>query len=157
MKLHIDGKFYELPQEVEDKLLLQFYVLLSQIYVSDAIPKGLRLAIKPLARHELEKKEKELNRAGYDGKVVRPAPGSDPALRLMELELGKLRGEGKLKDVTLYVSTETDSSTISALSLSIAGEGESGGSDTARGYIGERQDNSGEDARSSSREVVPYF
>lgn len=156
MKIHIDGKYYELPQEVEDRLLGQFYHFLAQIYVSDMVPKALRLAVKPIARHELEKQEKALNKAGYDGKLVRPVDGGDPALRLMELELGKLRGEGKLKGVILDIQTETDTSTISAFAVSIPNPSQGGGFNPTRGDQGIRQDGGGETPRSGSREIVPY-
>ena len=156
MKIHIDGRYYDLPQEVEDRLLSQFYLLFANLYMSEIIPKALRIAVKPIARHELEKKEKALNQVGYDGKVVRPINGGDPALRFLELEIGKLRGEGKLKDVILHIQTEADAATISAFAVSIPRQGESRGFDTSGRDAWERQDSSGEVPGPGRREVVPY-
>lgn len=143
-----------MPREVENRLIGQFYQLLSQIYMSEAVPKALRIAVKPVARHELVKQEKALNKAGYNGKLVRPAPGADPALRVIELELGKMQEEGKLQNVSLYISTETDSATIDNLSLSITSESEGGGSFSSAGREWERQDDSREDVRSNAGEIV---
>jgi hypothetical protein len=136
MKIHIDGKDYILTQEVEDRLLGQFYQMFVNLYSSPLVPAPLRLAIKPLARNELQKKEKELNHQGLDGRAVRPPQGTDPALWFLQLEMNKFRGEGKLRDVTLYIDTETDSSTISAFSLSVSDQSQGGGSDTPGGYLG---------------------
>lgn len=156
MKVHINDVLYDIPQEVEDRLLSQFYHLFAHIYTSEMVPKPLRLAIKPIARHELESREKALNKAGYDGKSVRPVNGGDPALRVIELELGKLRGEGKLKDVILHVQTESESATISAFALSIPNPSEGGRLNTIGGYQGIGQDGSGETSGQSNRETVSY-
>ena len=155
MKIHIDGRYYDLPQDVEDRLLGQLYHFFAQIYVSDFVPKPLRLAMKPLARHELESREKAMNKAGLDGKVVRPVDGGDPALRVVELELGKLRGQGKLKDVVLHIQTEADT-TISAFAVSIPNPHQAGGFDTTGGNQGERQDDRGATSGQGHREIIPY-
>jgi hypothetical protein len=147
MIIHIDGKDYLLPQHVEDRLLSQFYQLFAELYMSPMIPQPVRLMMKPLARKELQKQEEKLNREGLNGKAVRPVDGEDPALRFLELEVGKFRGEGKLKDVTLHIGTEGDSATISAFSISLPRPTQAGGQDTARGDIGVGKDNGGKAAR----------
>ena len=150
MIIDLDGRLYTVPAHIEHKIVEQAYLLVLEKYMK--LDKPIRLGLKPISRHYISKMEQELNKLGKDGKQIRPKDGEDPTLHYTRLVLGTLQ-EG-LKDAILFIDTEGGGDAVAAFALSIPREGESGGSLSFGGDLGEWQDNGSEDVRPAAREVI---
>ncbi len=154
MHIDIDGKLYEIPAAMEAAMMGQlFQMIVDGMYPQ--IPTMVRQGLKVYTRKELLKMEQALDKAGYDGKSIRPPAGEDPTLHYLRIQF--YNGLKGIHDAILLIDTAEGSNTITAFALSLPeqNQGQIGGPLLTGGNIGEREDVGDEGTGQASGEAVP--
>jgi hypothetical protein len=154
MLVELDGRVYTVPEEYANKLISQLWELAMAEY--EKVPKAYRIGGMAIARKMLYDMETSITKT--HGKevalqIARPAKGADPNKHLLWIMTRVLREA--VKSATFIIGTEEATNTASSFAISIARQGEAGGSLATDGNIGERENNGGKVARHTARETLP--
>ncbi len=139
MKIELDGKTYDLPPALEEKLLQDFWDLLAHLYESRLGDKE-KVGLMVITRGMLLKAEIEARlTAGKEAALrLRPPKKADPNLFIAELFLPQAMEA--LAHATIHIDSEGATRCITAFNLSFEGAGASGGQLGADRDAGIRQD-----------------
>ena len=151
MLIELDGRTYEVPEAYQDKLISQLWELAMLEY--EKVPKAYHIGGMMLTRKILYDMETSLTKShGKEVavKIARPAKGADPNKHLLWLMSSVLREA--VKSATFIIDCSESTDTVTAFAISIPRQGETGGSVAVDGDIGQREDNSGQNAR---RQIGP--
>ena len=151
MLIELDGRTYEVPIEYQEKLIDQMWELAMLEY--EKVPKSYHIGGMFLARKILYDMEASLTKShGKEValKIARPTKGADPNKHLLWLMSSVLREA--IKSATFHIDTQESTDTVTAFAISIPRESATRGQVATNGDIGQREDNSGQNAR---RQIGP--